>query len=62
MSEQSKATLYDWARWIVGTIVFCGMLYFHIFHKELPLLLFGVPAFLIGIKPENLIGIIGGKK
>lgn len=62
MSDQLKASLYDWARWIVGTIVFCGMLYFHIFHKELPLILFGVPAFLVGIKPENLIAGFGAKK
>lgn len=63
MSDEAKATFYDWARWIVGTIVFCAMLYAHVFIKELPLLLFAVPAFLVGIKPESLAGIFtGGKK
>lgn len=60
MSDDTRAKL-DWARWIVGTVVFCGMLYVHVFHKELPLLLFGVPAFLVGIKPENITKIGGGK-
>ena len=62
MSEETTKTAFDWARWIVGTVVFCGMLYVHVFHKEIPLILFGVPAFLVGIKPEGLLSMFGGKK
>ena len=61
-STEFKPSAWDWARWIVGTVIFCGMLYAHLIVKDIPLILFGVPAFLIGIKPDAIVDRLGGKK
>lgn len=62
MENQPPAyTAFDWARYIAGCIIFCGMMYAYVFVKEFNLLLFIVPAFLIGLKPEQILKDFGGK-
>lgn len=61
MENLSPPSALDWARYIGGVIIFSGMLYAYVFVKEFPLLLFIVPAFLVGLKPEKIIRDLGGK-
>jgi len=62
MADETKATAMEWAKFIVATLLFCGMLYIHSFVKELSLILLSAPWALMGIDLGKIIQIGGGKK
>ena len=55
MSDE-KTTAFAWARFIVGSILMVALLGIHVWVKELPVWLFGLPAALWGIDLSSLFG------
>lgn len=60
MSADQKTTLFAWVKFIIGTILFVGLILIHVWIKELPVWLFGLPAALWGVDLSSLLGR-GGK-
>lgn len=58
--SKDTASVLEWAKFIVGAIFFACMLYFHVYVKELHILLLAMPGLLMGIDPTKFIG--GGKR
>ena len=59
-TEQGKAL--EWAKFIVGAILFAGMLYIHAYVKELSIFLMAVPGLLMGVDLSKYIPNGGNKK
>lgn len=57
--EQKKPSRLEWARFIVGALLFVGLIVINVWVKELSLFIIGIPALLMGIDPKKLLG--GGK-
>lgn len=51
-----KITAFAWAKFIAGTIMFCALVGIHVWVKDLPVWLFGLPAALWGIDLSSLLG------
>ena len=58
-AEQTKAL--EWAKFVVGAILFAGMLYIHAYVKELSIFLMAVPGLLMGVDLSKFLPN-GGKK
>lgn len=58
-AEQGKAL--EWAKFLVGAVLFGGMLYIHAYVKELSIFLMAVPGLLMGVDLSKYIPN-GGKK
>lgn len=48
MSVEDTRAL-QWAKLILGAVLFAGMLYIHAYVKELSIFLMAVPGFLMGV-------------
>jgi len=59
MSVQEGKAL-EWAKFVVGAILFAGMLYIHAYVKELSIFLMAVPGLLMGVDLSKYIP--GGNK
>lgn len=59
MSADQKTTLFAWVKFIIGTILFVGLIGIHVWVKELPVWLFGLPAALWGVDLSSLLGRSG---
>ena len=57
-AEQTKAL--EWAKFVVGAILFAGMLYIHAFVVPLSIFLMAIPGILMGVDVSKLLP--GGKK
>ena len=57
----NKPTLFEWARFIVGALLFAGLIYVHAYVKELSVFIIAIPALLMGLDPSKFIKIGGGK-
>lgn len=56
MSDERKTTLFAWVKFIVGTILFAALIGIHVWVKELPVWLFGLPAALWGVDLSSMFG------
>jgi len=57
--EETKAL--EWAKFVVGAVLFAGMLYIHAYVKELSIFLMAVPGLLMGVDVSRYFPN-GGKK
>lgn len=55
MSDDNKTRMIDWAKFVVGTILFGALLAVHVWLKELDPWLFGLPALLWGVDLSSLV-------
>lgn len=51
-----RATVFDWVKLIIGTILFAALIAIHVWVKELPVWLFGLPAALWGVDLSKVLG------
>lgn len=56
---KDEETIFDWIKFIVGVILFVGLIAVHVWVKDLPVYVFGLPAALWGI---DLASAFGRKK
>lgn len=56
MADGEKRNLIEWARFIVGVLLFAGLIGVHVFLKELPIWLLALPAALWGVDVSALWG------
>lgn len=61
MDEQEPSKALEWAKFVVGALLFAGMLYIHAYVKELSIFLMAVPGLLMGVDLSKYIPS-GGKK
>lgn len=54
-----KTPLFAWVKFIFGALLMVALLGIHVWVKELPVWLFGLPAALWGV---DLSSLFGGKK
>ena len=62
LSDDKKVTVFQWAKFGAGAVFLALLLYVHVYHKELPFWLLGLPFILLGVDPAAFIKNIGGKK
>lgn len=60
MTKQS-ATAFEWAKLIIGAVMFVGLIYVHAYVKELSVFILALPAAVMGVDLSKLLNI-GGKK
>lgn len=48
-----KRDKWNTVKFIIGGALFAGMLYIHVYKKDLDTLLFLIPGFLMGIDPSK---------
>ena len=58
MSDE-KTTAFAWAKFVFGALLMIVLLIIHVWVKDLPVWLFGLPAALWGV---DLGSLFGGKK
>lgn len=56
MSDE-KTSLFAWVKFIFGALLMVALLGIHVWVKELPVWLFGLPAALWGIDLSSLFGV-----
>ena len=58
MSDE-KTTAFAWVKFIFGALLMVALLIIHVWFKDLPVWIFGLPAALWGV---DLSSLLGGKK
>lgn len=62
MSDREKASALDWAKFIVGAVIFAGLAYAQFgLGKEVPLWWVGIVGLLMGLDPIKIIERFGKK-
>jgi len=54
-NKHEKASAFKWARFTLGGALFAVMIYWHVYIKELEIILFSVPGILLGLDPSKLL-------
>ena len=57
-----KTSIFEWAKFLVATILAAAMLYIHAYVKELPVFLMGAPYLLMGVDLSRITSIGGSRK
>jgi hypothetical protein len=51
--RRQKETLFNWVRFVVGTLMFAAMFYVKVYVQDFPTILFGIPGVLLGVDPNK---------
>lgn len=58
---KSPPTIYEMVRFVIGVMLFVGLIFIHAFVKELPVFLLGSPFLLMGIDLAKLAQVFWRK-